>query len=67
MASLKPKGANKWLMRWRAPDATGKPIERSQLYVGKKADAQREAARLEAEQRAAPLSLARDKTYGDFL
>jgi integrase len=68
MASVKPKGAGKWLMRWRAPDSlTGRPVERSRQFTGTKAAAQREAARLEGEQRAVPLSLERGKTFGDFL
>jgi integrase len=68
MASVKPKAAGVWLMRWRAKDAmTGKPAERSKIFHGVKADAEREANRLEAEQRVTPLRLDRNKTLEGFL
>jgi integrase len=68
MASVKPKGPGKWLLRWRAPDPlTGQSVERSRQFTGGRADALREANRIEAEQRGDPVSLQRGKTFGAYL
>jgi integrase len=69
MASIKPRGAGKWLMRWRAPDPAqpGLSVARSKMFNGSRADALREASRIEAEQRVDPLHLERGKSFGAFM
>jgi integrase len=69
MASLKPRGAGKWLLRWRAPDPArpGLSVARSKMFTGSRADALREANRIEAEQRGDPLHLEQGKTFGAFM
>lgn len=68
MASIADRPSGNPLMKWRAPDpVTGRMTDRSRIFKGSKADALREANRLEAEERREPVQSTRGKRLGAFL
>ena len=68
MASVKPRGANRWLLVWRAIDpATGQTAQRSKMFEGTRSDAVRAANEIEGTQRREPVQSTHGITFAKFL
>jgi integrase len=68
MASVKPRGANRWLLVWRATDpATGQTAQRSKMFEGSRSDAVRAANEIEGSQRREPVQSTHGITFGKYL